>query len=400
MSKSRSIAWCIWLIASIFYAYQFILRVMPNIMLNDIMKHFDIDAAVFGQFSGAYYIGYCAMHLPIGIMLDRYGPKKVMSASIALTVIGLLPIIMSTHPIYPIIGRLLIGMGSSAAILGTFKIIRMTFPEKHFTRMLSLSVTIGLVGAIYGGGPVSYLCDTYGYQKVIEIFAWLGLAFACVTYLLVPDIDSTNTSSVTSNIKTVFLNRKVMFVCFLAGLMVGPMEGFADAWGSAFLKQVYNFDTPTANYLTSMIYIGMCFAPLLSQVAEKTGHYLGTIAGSGVIMFMVFTMLCYGSLGKNTIMIGLFIAGICSAYQILAIYQASTYVTENVAGLTTGVANMVIMSFGYIFHSCIGLIVQYYSSMGEATSLIYGVSIIPMTLLIGSIGFFILAYNDKKSNTI
>lgn len=396
MSKSRSIAWCIWLIASIFYAYQYILRVMPNIMLNDIMKHFDIDAAVFGQFSGAYYIGYCIMHIPIGIMLDRYGPKKVMSASILLTALGLLPVIMSTDAIYPIIGRLLIGMGSSAAILGTFKIIRMTFPEQHFTRMLSISVTIGLLGAIYGGGPVSYLCDIYGYQQVVEIFVWLGVAFACITYLLVPEIESTNTSTITSDIKTVFANKKVVYVCFLAGLMVGPMEGFADAWGSAFLKQVYHFDATTANYLTSMIYIGMCFAPLLSQIGERTGQYLGTIAGSGFIMFIVFVMLCCSMLNQHTITIGLFIVGICCAYQILAIYQASTYVTENVSGLTTAVANMVIMSFGYIFHSFIGIIVQCYSDMGESTSLIYGVSIIPITLLIGSIGFTVMMYNNKK----
>jgi MFS family permease len=66
------------MMGSIFYAYQFILRVMPNIMLDDIMQQFHIDAAVFGQYSGVYYIGYCLMHLPIGIMMDRYGTKNVM----------------------------------------------------------------------------------------------------------------------------------------------------------------------------------------------------------------------------------------------------------------------------------------------------------------------------------
>ena len=56
------------------------------------------------------------MHLPIGIMLDRYGPRKVMTGCILLTIIGLLPLIFADHWIYPIIGRVLIGMGSSAAI--------------------------------------------------------------------------------------------------------------------------------------------------------------------------------------------------------------------------------------------------------------------------------------------
>ena len=126
------IAWTVWVIASVFYAYQYILRVMPNIMLDDIMQQFHIGAATFGQFSGVYYIGYSLMHLPIGMMLDRFGPRKIMPVCILLTVAGLLPLIFADHWIYPIVGRFLIGMGSSAAILGVFKIVRMTFSEKRF----------------------------------------------------------------------------------------------------------------------------------------------------------------------------------------------------------------------------------------------------------------------------
>src|SRR6186713_1319332 len=92
---SRTLAWGVWMIASIFYAYQYILRVMPNIMLDDIMQQFDISAATFGQFSGVYYIGYSLMHLPMGILLDRYGPKKIMTLCILLTVVGLMPLLFA-----------------------------------------------------------------------------------------------------------------------------------------------------------------------------------------------------------------------------------------------------------------------------------------------------------------
>ncbi|MBA2653135.1 MAG: MFS transporter, partial [Tatlockia sp.] len=158
-SITRLSAWGIWIIASLFYAYQYILRVMPNIMLDNFIQQFHIDTVVFGQFSGIYYLGYSLIHLPIGIMLDRFGPRKVMTACILLTVLGLMPLLFAEQWTYPLIGRLLIGMGSSAAILGTFKIIRIGFKEEYFARMLSFSVTIGLLGAIYGGGPVSYLCS-------------------------------------------------------------------------------------------------------------------------------------------------------------------------------------------------------------------------------------------------
>ncbi|KTD82228.1 MFS transporter [Legionella waltersii] len=398
MSNSRLAAWFVWVIASVFYAYQYVLRVMPNIMMEDITQQFHIDATVFGQYSGIYYLGYSLMHLPIGIMLDRFGPRKVMTACILLPVIGLLPLIFTNQWVYPLIGRALIGIGSSAAILGTFKIIRMGFKEKHFSRMLSFSVMIGLVGAVYGGGPVSYLCHTLGYKTVVEIFIIIGLLLAYITYFIVPDTKPTKQTSVIGNVKSVFTNKKVILLCCFAGLMLGPLEGFSDVWGSGFLKQVYGYSPSIANYLPSMIFIGMCFgSPILSLIAEKTGYYLGTIITAGMLMCMVFAALVSGIMTVPTITVSFLIVGVCCAYQILAIYQVSTYVPEHLAGLTTAIANMIIMIFGYGFHSVIGVVINAYGGLHDTTAYVYGIAVIPATLALGITGFLAVAYYEKWS---
>lgn len=400
MSSSRMIAWMVWIVASIFYAYQYILRVMPNIMLDDIMLQFNIDAATFGQFSGIYYIGYSLMHLPIGIMLDRFGPRKVMTVCILLAVAGLLPLIFADHWIYPIVGRLMIGMGSSAAILGLFKIIRMTFNEERFPRMLSFSVTIGLIGAIYGGGPVSYMREVWGYQAVIELFAGVGIALACATYWIVPDMKSTQQATISSDIKQVLSNSRVIWSCVFAGLMVGPLEGFADVWGSAFLKQVYGFDGALAASLPSMIFIGMCFgAPVLSLMADKIGSYLIAIIGAGILMSASFFAMLVWQLSPGVLSICFVLIGVCCAYQILAIYQASTYVSEQVAGLTTAVANMIIMIFGYAFHTTIGSTISAMGGANHSQALMYGVSVIPLALCIGTTGFALLFILEKSKKS-
>ncbi|WED44561.1 MFS transporter [Legionella cardiaca] len=396
-SITRTAAWGIWIIASLFYAYQYILRVMPNIMLDNFIQQFHIDTAVFGQFSGVYYIGYSLMHLPIGIMLDRFGPKKVMTACILLTVIGLLPILFAEHWVYPMIGRALIGMGSSAAILGTFKIIRMGFKEEYFTRMLSFSVTIGLIGAIYGGGPVSYLCATLGYKIVVEIFSLFGVLLAVLTYFIVPEIDkSHHKTTILADIKHIVTNRQIIILCILAGLMVGPLEGFADVWGSAFIRQVYGYNRALASYLPSMIFIGMCFgAPVLSYIADKTRNYLGVIIGAGFLMMIIFLALISHHMTSESMAIGFILVGICSAYQILAIYKASTYVPEHVAGITTAIANMIIMSFGYAFHTTIGVIVNYFGGINVSKAFIYGLAIIPIALALAVVGFFALFLHER-----
>ena len=102
MGQQRSLftIWAMWALASFFYAYQYVLRVLPNIMMNDILQKFHIDAALFGQYSGLYYIGYAGMHIQVGILLDRYGPRWILTGCILLTVIGLLPLLYAEHWIY------------------------------------------------------------------------------------------------------------------------------------------------------------------------------------------------------------------------------------------------------------------------------------------------------------
>ncbi len=398
ITRSRSIAWTIWMIASVFYAYQYILRVTPNILLGDIMEKFQFDAATFGQFSGIYYIGYSLLHLPMGIMLDRFGPRKVMTGSILLTVLGLLPLLLASHWSYPIAGRFLIGLGSSAAILGVFKVIRMAFSEAHFARMLSFSATIGLIGAIYGGGPLSHLRQVLGYDALIEVLALAGLALAAFTYWAVPNIQQTTNSTVFADVKEVLFNKKVLAVCIFAGLMVGPLEGFADVWGSAFLRGVYGYEGAIASSLPSLIFVGMCFgAPFLSLVAEKTKSYIGTIIGSAIAMALLFALLCLGLLSSGTMSAGFIVVGVCSAYQILAITYASLCVRSELAGLTTALANMIIMVFGYAFHTLIGTIVNAGGGAQNSSALTCGVSIIPLSLCLGAAGFILLSVRKKKS---
>jgi predicted MFS family arabinose efflux permease len=376
-----------WLIASIFYAYQYILRVMPSIMLEDIMSKFNIAADSFGQFSGLYYIGYSLMHLPLGIALDRIGPRKVMPICILLCVAGTLPIIYADSWFYPVVGRFLVGAGSSAAILGAFKIIRMVFDEQKFTRMLSLCVSVGLCGAIYGGGPLNYMCSEFGYIAVVQILSALGILLAAITYFCLPDTQPTESEEMLSDIWQVVSNKSVLLICFSAGMMVGPIEGFADVWGSIFFKNVYNLDSNLAASLPSTIFIGMCFgAPLLGIIAEKT-NYLGTIIISGLVMSATFFSFLFFNINIGFLSLAFALTGICCAYQIIAIYYASTCVPERVAGLTNAMANMIIMSFGYAFHSIIGYVVTIMGGINSPGALVYGICVIPIALLIGSLGF-------------
>lgn len=398
---SNKQAWAMWSIASIFYAYQYILRVIPSVLIDNLTNDFGMNASLFGQFSGIYYIGYALMHLPIGIMLDRFPTKIIMPIFILLTVAGILPLISSSHYAYPIAGRFITGIGSSAAILCLFKIIRMAFDEKYFTRILSIAVTIGLMGAIYGGAPVAFLSERLGYQKLVTILAYAGIALAIVSFIVIPktknDIDKN--SSLFSDLKTIMKNKNLILISVFSGLMVGPLEGFADVWGKEFLKVIYGYDDIIAPSLTSLIFIGMCIgSPLLSLLSEKVKNYSAVIIFCAVTMAIIFGLLLTGTLTTPLITIGFIIVGILCSYQIIAIYYASLSVNTKHSSLATAFANMVIVAFGYIFHGSIGKIIsssEVIDGKWDQKSLTLGISIIPFCLILAVIGFTMLEMSKK-----
>ena len=400
LSLSPYQAWSMWAVASSFYAYQYVLRVLPNIIMPDLLTHFNASAMEFGQFAGLYYVGYAGAHIPLGLWIDRKSPKIVIPICILLTVAGILPLVLSNTIAAANIGRFIMGIGSSGAILGAVKVIRLGFPESHFNRMLGICVTVGLLGALYGGMPVRHLLESTHWQTVILYFCWFGIALAAFAYFSIPSQHKPviAPNNIFEDITQVFKNKNVLIVCFCAGLMVGPLEGFADVWGAGFVQCVYHLSPANAAGITSLIFLGMCVgAPGLTYLADKLGKHINVIIFAGLFKALVFTFILIG-LGTTQLLSVLFVAvGVCCAYQIIAIYTASTYVRERHVGLTTAVANMIIMTFGYFFHSCIGAMMGTHQADGNFThdQYINGLSIIPICLVIAAFGFIFLLRKNK-----
>jgi len=400
LSLSPYQAWSMWAVATLFYAYQYVLRVLPNVIREELLVHFNTNALEFGQFAGLYYLSYSLMHIPLAIWLDRKNPKYIIPLCILATVAGIVPLLISDTIAAANIGRFIMGIGSSGAILGVFKVIRLGFPESHFNRMLGLSVTVGLVGALYGGLPVRTLLETTHWQDIVLYFCWIGGFLAVLAFVIIPSKYKPiiSTHNVIDEIIQVLKNKNVLMVCICAGLMLGPLEGFADVWGAGFLQSVYQIAPAKAAGISSLMFLGMLFgAPGLTYMADYLKAHIKIIIGAALFMGTAFVTMLYG-FGSPEMLSVLFTAvGVACAYQIIAIYVASTYVRERHVSITTALANMIIMTFGYFFHTVIGIMMGDHQSGGNFSheQYQYGLSIIPICLFIAAIGFMIQLKRNK-----
>lgn len=396
----------IWLFTTLFYCYQYVLRLLPNVIMPELMEKFSIGATEFGEFAGTYYIGYILMQIPFGILLSRFGARAVMPISIVITALGSFPIAAGSHWHLAILGRFMIGIGSSAAIVGAFQIFRNIFPE-HFTRVLGGLVCVGLLTAVYISQPLSIMIHSIGIEKTVHFLVLGGIALAVVTYFVLPKMPLSKTENIWIDLKQIFSNKRILVISFLAGLMVAPLEGFADAWGTSFIRVVYGIERSSANTIISGILTGMCIGSiLLPYIAEKVKSYYGTTMTSGIIMATCFSIFLTGWGDVNSLYIISLVIGICSAYQVVIISHISTYVKLSLSGMAAAVSNMIVMSFGYIFHKLIAYVIERNADVKIIDSVttygyndyICGIAVIPAAILIAVVGFawVILLKNKTK----
>lgn len=368
----------VWLVLSLFYAFQYIIRTIPAVSINEIIEKFSLDTSQFGLFCGIYYIGYTGMSIPLSIMMDKFDARKVIVCTILMTSTGILPL-LSNQWYLVMFGRVMSGMGSAGAILGLFKVIAIYFKPEQSSKMLGMAVTIGLIGGIYGGQPLAMMMSDIGFKGTISSLVIAGIFMALVTFLLLPKDFArqegeleVSLKSILNDVGSILTNKSLIVLAIAGGLMVGPMEGFTDGWSIITLQTIHGWEKPYASLAPSMIFLGMCFgASVIGYLSEKTQRYYSIISSSSIIMILCFLWILYGDGSHSKAMLAVLITiGIASAYQITVMSKAGLLAGQKLVATGSAMANMIVMVFGIVYHYIIGqVIMQTNSSEGNVYSI-------------------------------
>ena len=400
----------LWLLANLFFAFQFILRLSAGILREDIIQKFAVDAADFGTLAGYYYLGYAIAQIPLGIMLDRLSFRFVTFFAIVTASIGTLTFVTTTDWNFLLFGRFLIGAGSGVAFLSVAKITKTYFDEKYHSILLGLSFSFGLTGGVFGSTPMKLLFDQFGYDNIFKILAVTGFVIAGMMLVLgkIEDGDK-KYDTARDTIKAVFkliLNPTIILIGISGGLMVGALEGFADVWAIPFFNQNFRMTATESTTITSFVYIGMCSGgPILTLAANALRSTNFMIFLTGILTIAVFIILFYLPPLSFTMSAALmFILGILCCYQVLVFIVVSNQVPSS-AALAIAVTNCINMSFGHFFHTTIGsafesswngAVTEAGSAIYTIDNFIYALAIIPVCCFIGQSGFAFLAIKGRK----
>ncbi len=289
------LAWLMWVLGAIFYCYEFFLQVSPNVMVKDLMLAYNLSAAEMGYLSTSYYVAYAAMQLPVGILLDRFGTRKPLTAAVLLCALGALIFAYSDVFILAAVGRFLIGLGSAFAAVSCMQIAASWLPLNRFALMTGLLLTIGMIGAWNGQAPLRILINAIGWRETLILFGYIGCVLALIVLLVIRDKPRSSHpknlqhKGFFAGLKHVVRLPQNWIVALYGGLMFLSIPGFAGLWSVSFFSQSHSMDSTSAAFIVSMIFIGFAVgAPLLGWFSDrierrKPPMYIGSL-GSLITM--------------------------------------------------------------------------------------------------------------------
>lgn len=272
--------WVIWALAGIFYFYEFFIRVAPSVMVHELMGTFGITATAVGTLSGFYYYIYSPMQIPVGVLTDRFGARRLLAIAALVAGLGTLLFSFAQHYAVAACGRFMMGAGSSFGFVGMIYICSHWFPEKKRGILIGLANTIGMLGAIMGEGPLRIGINVFGWRLTLGWLGGFGLLLAGTIYLFVrndpPEMQKYDqrvkdpTHTLLHNLSIVLRNKYTWLNAFIALFFYLTTSSFAGLWGIPFIHQTYGFSTETAGFMVSMIFVGWAIGgPLLGYYSDR-----------------------------------------------------------------------------------------------------------------------------------
>lgn len=380
-----------------FFFYAFATRVSPSVMVDELMRDFALGAAILGNLSAIYFYAYGGMQIPIGLMLDRFGPARLLGGGALLAGVGCALFATADSVTLAYVGRLLIGGGCASSWIGALTVITQNFPRRRFAALAGGTQALGMLGATMGQLPVGLVVEAQGWRAALWSLAALGAVLGLLMLVTLRGRGASPGGSVgvRRGLRIALANPQT-WLCSLFGMaMVAPVVAFAGLWAVPYLMQVHGMDRTHAAGIASLMFLAWAVgAPVFGAISDRLGkRRIIMVAGatSATLLLGMLPFMEHASIGLLVAWI-LGVGFLASAY-VAGIALARDSNPEAIGGTVMGLVNTAVIASGAILQPLIGYVLdRHWSGVIAAGARIYspqayswGLALLPIAGGIGAL---------------
>jgi len=169
------------------YVMVWLLRSVNAVVAPDLVRDLGLTASGLGLLTSAYFFTYAAMQLPVGLLLDRYGPRRTQSGLFLIAALGCIGFAAAQNELTLTLSRALIGLGLAGGLMTGFKTVALWFPRDKVAMGNGCYMAVGGLGAVLAATPSSLLVQAIGWRPSFVLFAAMTFAAAAAIYIAVPE---------------------------------------------------------------------------------------------------------------------------------------------------------------------------------------------------------------------
>jgi len=398
---------------SVFFVFAFgyfiscLLRAITATLSPVLTSEFNLLAADLGLLAGGYFLGFACMQIPLGYLLDKYGPKKIVTSFLLIALIGIISFALAKSFSGLLISRILIGVGVSACLMAPLTGYRIWYAENQQQRANSWMLMVASLGFLSSTLPVQLLLPSFGWRWIFGGIALLTFLSILLMLLFIPNWNLNKNrvlenSEKTGSLSDVWKNRFFISVIPMGLFNYGGLMAIQTLWAGPWMIRVSGY-TPLES-ATGLFWINVTM--LISFFLW--GYFLPKINSIG---FSATRILKLGLPVGFLVMLTIIILGPkAGAFHITMFILSSIFlsVTQPAVGLSfaghsAGKAltsfNLLIFAGTFVMQWLMGFVIDIVKSLGHSEIFAFK-SAFSVFLILSIISYIFFLVLNKKNYEI
>ena len=371
----------IFIILSALYILSMFHRVSNAVITPNLIQDLGLDAETLGILGGAFFYSFALLQIPMGPMLDRIGPRIIVTSSTLIGAIGAFLFAFGNSFPAAFLGRILIGVGMASILMGSLKVFTLQFPLEKFATLMGTLVSVGTVGSILAASPLAYLTSTIGWRMTFIIAGGITTILAFLTFWILGEgrkiQQSFNASSsaqpeikIQQSFRLILGSITFWQIATVAFFRYGTFVGLQGLWLGPYLMDIKGYSPIQTGNLLILLAIGMIAGgPISGQFSDRIFRSSKGVALWGLCLYTL-SLLPFTGIFKiqSPLWYGLifFFMGFFHAFGMVIYSHAKSLFPIAISGTVMTWVNFFTMAGAAVFMPALGKIIESFPRIGPS----------------------------------
>lgn len=356
--------WAVFACFTAAYFLSYFFRSANAVLAPDLSAELGLGAPELGLMTSLFFAAFAAVQLPLGVALDRLGPRWMTPALMLVGVAGSLLFALAPSFGWLALGRALIGVGMAGILMGALTSFSRWFPARRYATVSGLLVGIGSTGALVAAAPLAWLNTLMGWRGV---FGWGALVIALVALSIVlftrnapPGEGATRATATTAapvgGMGAVFGSLSFWRIAVLVFFTNGTLLAFQGLWAGPYLFDIYRLGRVEAGGLLTWLSVGATLGfALVGWLADKFGLTRVVVVGSALFAVLQGVLaLAPAALALPAFLLAF---GLSGAASMLLLTQARLAFPAHLTGRAVTAVNVFGIGGTFLLQSLMGVLI-------------------------------------------